>query len=148
MRALLSGFLVTAALACGNAKPPAEPTDGEPQPKVVAAGAEFTLRRGERASVDDGMLLITFLAVASDSRCPADVVCVWEGDAAMLFRIESVRVEAPALVDTLHTALQPRSASYLGFSIAVKDLRPDPYSNDDPGARDYRASLLVTNTGG
>jgi hypothetical protein len=73
---------------------------------------------------------------------------VWAGDAAMLFRIESVRVEALALVDTLHTTLQPRSASYLGFRIAVKDLRPDPHSNDDPGARDYQASLLVTNTDG
>jgi hypothetical protein len=148
MRAILSVLLVTAAVGCGNSTPPAEPSDEEPQPKVVATNVEFTLRRGERAALDDGSLLVTFLAVASDSRCPADVVCVWQGDAGMLFRIESTRAEAPTVVDTLHTELQPRSVSYLGFTITIKRLLPYPYSNDEPGARDYRASLVVTKTEG
>ena len=144
MRSLISALLLAVTLGCGNSRPPAEPNDDEPQPKVVSSGSEFTLRRGERASVDDGILLVTFLAVVSDSRCPADVVCVWQGDAAMLFHLESPRSEAPTgVVDTLHTELQPRAANYLGYAVRVNGLLPYPYSSDEPGARDYRVSLVV-----
>jgi hypothetical protein len=148
MRSLLRVVVVLIALACGNSKPPAEPSDDEPQPKVVSTDTEFTLRRGERAAVEQGALLITFLAVLSDSRCPADVVCVWQGDAAMLLRIESLRSDAPTRLDTLHTELQPRQTSYLGYTIRANELRPYPYSSDDPGSRDYRVSLTVTKGGG
>lgn len=145
MRIILSAASLVLMLACGSSKPPAEPNDDEPQPKVVATDTEFTLRRGERADVGQGMLLITFLSVVSDSRCPADVVCVWQGDGAVLLRVESLRTEAPSvLLDTLHTELQPRAADYLGYTIILNGLLPYPYSSDEPGSRDYRVSLTVT----
>lgn len=147
MRAL-SAFLCSAALACGNSQPPAEPTHDAPQPRQVSTNVEFTLRRGERASVDGGALLITFLSVANDSRCPSDAVCVWQGDAAMVVRIEGGHSEAPTVVDTLHTELEPRAVKYIGFTVAVKGLLPYPKSSEDPGSRDYRLSLLVTRGGG
>ena len=147
MRSLLRVVVVLFVLACGNSKPPAEPSDDEPQPKVVSTNTEFTLRRGERAAADQGALLITFLAVLNDSRCPADAVCVWHGDAAMLLRIESLRSDAPTRLDTLHTELQPRQTSYIGYIIRANELRPYPYSADDPGSRDYRVSLTVTKAG-
>jgi hypothetical protein len=145
MRSILTAVLVFAALGCGSSKPPAEPSDDEPQPKRVAINAEFTLRRGEMASVDGGNLLVTFLAVIEDSRCAADVVCVWQGDAAMTFRIERPHAAAPVIgIDTLHTALQPKAATRAGFRVEVRGLQPYPYSSDEPGSRDYRVSLAVT----
>ena len=137
--------LVAAAMACGNASPTADHTN--PQPKVVAVDSEFTLRRAERASVDGGRLLLTFLSVPSDSRCPSDVVCVWQGDAAMLFRLESDDSESPTIVDTLHTELQPRTLTHLGYTVTVKALEPYPHSKQDPGSRDYRATLIITKAG-
>lgn len=145
MRALLAAVVVAAAIGCGGSKPPAEPNDDEPQPKRVSANGEVTLRRGQIASVDDGALLITFLAVASDSRCPADVVCVWQGDADMTFRIENPRAEAPFVgIDTLRLEQEPREVSRFGYRVAVKGLQPYPYSSDDPGSRDYRVTLAIT----
>jgi hypothetical protein len=145
MRALFTALLLTAAVACGNSTPPAEPNDDEPQPKRVAMNSEFSLRRGELASVDGGNLLITFLAVIEDSRCPADVVCVWQGDAAMTFRIERATAQAPFVaLDTLHTELQPQVATRAGYRVEVKGLQPYPYSSDEPGTRDYRVTLKVT----
>ncbi|HSJ62294.1 MAG TPA: hypothetical protein VK922_00185 [Gemmatimonadaceae bacterium] len=145
MRALISALLIALAIACGNSRPPAEPSDDEPHPKRVSTDVEFTLARGERASIGDGFVLITFLAVASDSRCPADVVCVWQGDAAMTFRIESPLSEAPFFgLDTLHTELQPRAVTRFGYRVQVKGLQPYPYSSDDPGARNYRVTLVVS----
>ncbi len=131
-------------LACANSKPPAEPNDDEPQPKVVPTDVEFTLRRGETASAGGGSLLVTFLAVGNDSRCPADVVCVWEGDAELYLRLATEKSEAAAMIDTLHTTLQPRAVAYLGYTITVKGLQPYPYSSDQPGSRDYRVALVIT----
>lgn len=144
MRTLLSALLASFVLACANSKPPAEPNDDEPQTKVVPTNVEFTLRRGESASAGGGMLLVTFLAVGNDSRCPADVVCVWEGDAELRFRLASERSDAAALIDTLHTTLQPRAVSYLGYTVTVKGLQPYPYSSDAPGSLDYRVALVIT----
>ena len=145
MRTLLSALLLATAIGCGNSRPPAEPNDDEPQPKRVSVGQEFTLRRGERAAVGDGVLLVTFLAVASDSRCAADVVCVWQGDAELTFRIESPLSEAPFMgIDTLHTGIEPRSATRFGYTVKLERVQPYPYSNDEPGARDYRATLIVS----
>ncbi len=131
-------------LACANSKPPAEPNADEPQPKVVPTNVEFTLRRGETASAGGGMLLVTFLAVGNDSRCPADVVCVWEGDAELHFRLASEKSGAAAVIDTLHTTLPPQAVSYLGYTVTVKGLQPYPYSSDEPGSRDYRVALMIT----
>ncbi len=144
MRPLLSALLAFFVLACANSKPPAEPSDDEPQPKVVPTNVEFTLRRGETASIGGGALHVTFLAVGNDSRCPADVVCVWQGDAELHFRLASEESEAAAIVDTLHTELQPRAASYLGYTVTVNGLQPYPYSSDEPGSRDYRVAATVT----
>ena len=131
-------------LACANSKQPAEPNDDEPQPKVVPTNVEFKLRRGETASAGRGMLLVTFLAVGDDSRCPADVVCVWAGDAEMHFRLASEKSEAAAMIDTLHTTLQPQAVSYLGYTVTVKGPQPYPYSSDAPGSRDYGVALMIT----
>ncbi|HUF30668.1 MAG TPA: hypothetical protein VMM77_08360 [Gemmatimonadaceae bacterium] len=147
MRTFLSALLASAALACANSKQPAEPNEGEPQPKVVPTNAEFTLRRGESASVGGGMLIVTFLAVENDSRCPVDVVCVWGGDAELHFRLASEKSEAAAIVDTLHTGVEPRAATYLGYTVTVNGLQPYPHSSDEPGSRDYRVALVVTTEG-
>lgn len=137
--------LLVAVLACGSSDPLADHVD--PQPKVVAVDSEFTLRRGERAMVDGGKLIVTFLSVPSDSRCPTDVVCVWQGDAAMLFRLDGENDESPTTVDTLHTELQPRALTHLGFTVRVTKLEPYPHSRQDPGSRDYRATLIITKAG-
>lgn len=144
MRRLLSALLGSLVLACANSKPPAEPNDDEPQPKVVPTNVEFTLRLGETASAGGGMLLVTFLSVGNDSRCPADVVCVWQGDAEVHFRLASEESEAAAIIDTLHTEIQPRATSYLGYTITMKGLQPYPYSSDEPGSRDYRVALMIS----
>ncbi|MDH3457612.1 MAG: hypothetical protein OER90_12310, partial [Gemmatimonadota bacterium] len=67
--ALALGLLLAAACTSATA-----PTVGE----------EFQLAVGERVSIPEENLWLRFLGIASDSRCPSDVVCVWEGDGAVL----------------------------------------------------------------
>src|SRR5262249_38426306 len=62
-----------------------------PSSDQAALGREFTLAVGQSAVVDATGLRIALQGVGADSRCPVDVHCVWEGDAAV-----SVEVAGPS----------------------------------------------------
>lgn len=146
MNRTLIAFLLASAVACAGSAPTSDSLESL-QGKQVETNTAFTLQRGESASVDGGKLVITFVEVAADSRCPADVVCVWQGDAAMVFQLSSRVLRIAAHIDTLHTGVDPRTGAYLGYTIAVTELQPYPYSSDDPAQRAYRATLEVTRQG-
>ena len=48
---------------------------------VAEPGTSFTLPVGKTAAVKGTDARLTFREVSEDSRCPADVTCVWAGDA-------------------------------------------------------------------
>jgi len=124
--------LLFSAATCGS------PTG----PREVPPGQEFDLAPGESARVEGGPQ-VTFQAVASESRCPIDVACVWAGDAVVELSL-SRPGSTPATVE-LHTARAlGDSASYDGFTVKLARLLPYPRSAGDSPARDYRATLLVS----
>ena len=91
----------------------------------------------------DDDLRVTFERVVSDSRCPADALCVWAGDAVV--RIVLARSTSPSARAELHTAPGfERSASYPGFEVRLVKVLPYPYSSSAIPAQDYRATLVVT----
>ncbi len=53
------------------------PVPSSPAPAVDPANTVLTAGRPHRLA---GGATITFLAVTEDSRCPAEVACVWEGE--------------------------------------------------------------------
>ena len=56
---------------------------GGEQPGAIALGEETTMSVGDEAAIVDASATLTFAGVVTDSRCPADVVCVWEGEALL-----------------------------------------------------------------
>jgi len=70
--------------------------DAPPYPASARSG-EVTLAIGQSASLDG--LAVTFEAVRTDSRCPATVECVWEGEAIVALTLggaaHDVRVADP-----------------------------------------------------
>ena len=94
-------------------------------------GEEFSLGVGERATLADLSLFVSFIAVEDDSRCPLQVQCVWPGDALVLLEIASLNSDSKT--DTLHTntAVGP---DILDWGRAVLRLiRLDPYP-ETPGS--------------
>lgn len=65
-------------------------SDPGPNLQVVPPG-DVTLRQGQTAEValpgGPSALFITFARIASDSRCPSNVQCVWAGEVAVLLRL-------------------------------------------------------------
>lgn len=143
--------------------PVAEPTPSGTQtvtPATVvpgpAVGEDFSLKYGETAVIKDVDLQVTFDEVVRDSRCPADVQCVWSG-------IVDVRVTAqlplqPAqpfvlggttdsqgnVLGPVVEASGPTSAWYAGYTIALKQVTPYPmHANEPIPFEDYAVTLVV-----
>lgn len=112
----------------------------------VVTGQEFQLRTGDAVAVEGTDFGVRFEAVASDSRCPADAICVTLGDAEAVFTV--VRVSGATSV-TLHTAPgEARHSSVGEWSVSLTRLDPYPYAGVKIAPRDYRATLRVDRASG
>lgn len=133
-----AGFLLLLA-ACG-----AGGSAGPDLDLSRTAPIEFTLQIGGQRQV--GAAQITFEGVSGDSRCPADVQCVWAGDAAVALEVGPAAGDGPAYQITLHTGVEPRAAEVLGLRITLLELAPTPVAGVPIGPEEYRATLRVVGT--
>ena len=104
-------------------------------------GDEFRLRLGERVTIADIGLTVTFADVAEDSRCPSKAQCVWAGDAIVV--IESWTAASGNVTETLHTNLDPQTVRV--DSVDLELVRLDPYP-EEPGTispEDYVVTLAT-----
>jgi hypothetical protein len=106
----------------------------------VSIDQQFTLAPGESAAIEGTSIRVSFLRVSRDSRCPADAICVWAGDAAV-----HVRATGNGSVEyELHTGDPARtSVAHGDFRIGLVQLQPYPFSSRTIEPGDYRATLTV-----
>lgn len=122
MRLLIAAILI-AILGCSSS--PTEPLE--------ASAGTLTLRYG--GSVTVAGTTISFTDV-TDSRCPKDVACVWEGDAA-------VRLDSGSAYVVLHTSerMGPSNAQLGGVTITLVEVKPQPVSTTQISKTDYTVTL-------
>ena len=131
--------------ACVNAGPtmPQSGTDAPPNDAVTAGFDEpFALRVGETGRVGSDGLELRFDRVASDSRCPIDVTCVWEGDGVVVV----VARQSPELTASLELHTHPSfpvEAEYASARIRLIALAPQPRESAPPTQADYVATFTV-----
>jgi hypothetical protein len=107
----------------------------------VTLNERFTLAPGQRVDVQAASFQLEFVGVPGDSRCPADVVCVWAGDAIVQVRV----IDNSRAQYELHTGDAARTAAVHGQArIELVDLQPYPFSSRTIAPGDYRATLTVT----
>lgn len=100
---------------------------------------ELKLKIGE--SGKSKPLEIEFHSVVEDSRCPKGVTCMWAGNAKVLLKVKKNGAK-PVDVE-LNTNSNPRTASYLGYELTLKELRPYPESGETIKPSDYEVILTV-----
>lgn len=136
---LIVSFTALCMATCGR-------SGGPTGPRNVGLGEPFQLAPAQMAAIADTGLTVTFDRVASDSRCPVDVQCVWEGDALVVVTAAQPGHD-PARLE-LHTTASggggPREVRYGEFLLALASLGPQPRSQAPIEPRDYRATLRVT----
>ena len=113
--------------------------------QMARVGREFKVRAGQVVTLDGGGLRVRFARVASDSRCPADVNCVWAGNAEVSVEVGGGRWRGRRTL-TLNTDAGTRGGSesrYGRYTVKLVGLSPQPRSGRKIPAGRYTATLLV-----
>ncbi len=134
-------LLLSLSLGCGTTTGP----DASLEFSVVAdLNQSFSLSVGERAHIADADLYVSFVEVSEDSRCPSNalILCVWEGDGAVVFRAE--RSNSFQLTDTLHTSLDPKTVDVGSYVLDLQQLAPHPETTTPILQDDYEATFILS----
>lgn len=102
---------------------------------------EFTIRYGESIIVPGTILEIGFQALLADSRCPSDVVCIWQGEGKV--ELSLTMGDGPTIPVELNTN-GPQTTTYGGYTITLLGLDPYPVSTRPRGPDDYVVRLRVS----
>lgn len=140
----LTVFAVAATLVMGACTTPNTgiTASGPLASDVIAVDRDFDLKPGQTARVAGTAITVSFVGVPEDSRCPADVQCVWAGNGA----VSLVVTDEPGAKSTviLNTTLSPRSARVSGYEINFRGLKPEPKQGSPIPLANYVATLRVT----
>lgn len=106
----------------------------------ISLDTPFQLGVGNTAALISTDIKITILNV-EDSRCPADVLCVWQGEAKV-----SINVKRSQDIGnfTLSSTAGQETQSFDGYSIKLVEVQPYPYSNTDILPSDYVVTFTVS----
>lgn len=103
---------------------------------------QVTVKINEQKAVDKN-ISIKFVSLISDSRCPADVECVWAGNAKL--KIELNRRGQSKMFE-INTGLDPRSIIFSGYEIKITALEPQIRTNVRINPASYTATFSVIKT--
>ena len=104
---------------------------------------EFELRLGQKATIEEGGFSIEFVTLLHDSRCPADVTCIQEGNADIEVAVRREGMPSRSLV--LNTSRREKQEQKFDvYTIRLVQLVPYPRTDRATQQTDYGATLLVT----
>jgi hypothetical protein len=114
--------------------------------QTARVGSEFKLGAGRSATLDGGSLRVRFARVASDSRCPVDVNCVWAGNAEILVEVggRGWRGRRTLRLDTDARARGASEVRYGRYTLRLVGLSPQPRGGRKIAPGRYTATLLVS----
>jgi len=134
IRSVLLGVATAACTACGSTGPSDGPWGGRAESTVA-------LRIGQEIGARGSVMGVSFLGVRSDSCCPVNVVCVWQGDAEVEIGVRFGM--GPTVPYVLHTGVAPWYV-YVGlYRITLVGLRPAPVSTSPIPPEAYVAELRL-----
>jgi hypothetical protein len=102
--------------------------------------SEFTLAPGEAAAIEGAALTVRFNRITGDNRCPADAVCILGGSADV-----NITAVADGLTrDYVLKTGDMRPVQHNGYTIALIQVAPYPFSARPIQTEEYRVTLRVT----
>ena len=125
--------LLLIAAGCSTTQPFSDDSEATVSTPMEATGEladPFTLELGASVMVDGQML--RFDHIAEDSRCPADVECVWEGRATISLSLisddtsDEVQLSIPGFVGADAEPRDLQSAVVNGYTFTLLQLDPYP----------------------
>ena len=115
----------------------------EPNENTLVLSDTLTLSYKQVYSNAENGLSIKFDSVLSDSRCPVDVICVWEGDAELKFTFSDKDGKVEFILHTARNYFNTDTL-LLGYQIELLDVYPYPHSQREIKAEDYKAKMMIS----
>ncbi|WP_326982757.1 hypothetical protein VUJ46_21800 [Chryseobacterium sp. MYb264] len=115
-------------------------------------GETLFFKEGENKFLKDYQMNVTFTGISEDSRCPADVNCIWAGAAVADVQVMGTTTRPV----NLHLATTDnagrnyfKSAEFNGYTITLTELTPYPDSKDGVKALNgnYKIGITIKKTG-
>ncbi len=133
-------LLVAAVVGCSSVAGPDANVELAATPDL---DVPFELEVGERAFVGEAGIHIRFLDVANDSRCPSNalILCVWEGDGAVVVEVE--HSQGTTQTNILHTTLDPKVLDLGAVILELASLAPYPETVTPIPLDEYVATFVV-----
>lgn len=107
-------------------------------PQVVTVGVN------KEKAIGKTKLRVKFVEFIEDSRCPADVDCIWAGNAKIKIRVTSRGVSR---VLTLETMNSDKAVVAHGYAFRLTGLTPIPRSNVRINPSGYVATIEAEKVG-
>jgi hypothetical protein len=110
---------------------------------VLARDSEtIALKVGQQKSAGKGAVVVKFLSVEEDSRCPVGVQCVWAGNAKIKVKIGYAGGDSKVV--EMNTASGPKGDQLSGWAINLTNLTPLPSKNGKTRAPRYTATFTIS----
>lgn len=100
----------------------------------------LTIKNGGQTVSKTGRITIKFLEMVEDSRCPADVNCVWAGVATIKIRLTRSGKSSEIELNTTNKA----TTSFQGYSVALTELEPRQSTTSKYSPSAYSARFTVS----
>jgi hypothetical protein len=111
-------------------------------PNGVFEAGQVTLRPGQSLDDVQSGSVLTFVEIITDSRCPADAICVTSGFVQVLLRIEQGELTRDVVL-TLgdQAAGDTDTVEVGGFTVTLVDVQPYPLASAAVDYADYTITL-------
>jgi len=139
VRALVVSLTGLLLAACDVPRPIA------PDLSAYRFGESIVVPAGGKPVKVEGQLVVSFVSLQQDGRCPKQVTCVWQGVATVNMTTYIERDVGPVHAFQLSTTPESaRSETYVGFRIELVDLAPYPETTEKVDPESYVATFRVT----
>ena len=135
-----AALLLLFSLGCNSSSSPTEPSA-----PVEVRNESLTLPFGRTVEVNSD-LQVALAEILEDSRCPASVVCVWQGNGKIRLAVTTRRGAQSIELNTVGSVGFPREASALGYTFTLEELRPARQTPDPVQPQQYAAVIRVNQT--
>lgn len=105
--------------------------------------SEFLLQFNQSAEIKSEDITVTFLNVTSDSRCPSDVTCVWQGQAGIELDLRKGEEKSTVSL-SIGGDSSPEESIFDSYLIQLVDISPYPVSTKDIQSDEYAAKINIT----
>lgn len=106
--------------------------------------SEFLLQPTQSAQIKSEDLKVTFVTVLADSRCAADVICVWQGRADIELFVQKGDDEGITVYLSVGADSNTEKLVFDMYLIQFLELAPYPNSSQTIKSEDYTATIKIS----